>query len=380
MGRAPCCDEGLKKGPWTPQEDNKLLQYILENGAGNWKALPKHAGLRRCGKSCRLRWTNYLRPGIKRGNFSFEEEQAILQLHARLGNKWSAIAARLPGRTDNEIKNFWNTRLKKRLLQMGIDPVTHRPRLDILAPSFSSYFGFLGQRGSAQAQLPMHYDNLSFSLLRSQCGLDEAAAAANFLAPHQQLGDSVLYNAQSLDHQFFQPSFTMVGWNGNMERTQHQGSVPSLTALGCSYSAMDQAAIVVPQASCLSKDSTSLNPQLGIVFNPESSLKVGGDQNMSMAYQNCNSLLPSHKSEAVNSDLVWLDSKFNSLPSLLSYSGSPTPDTSNVNVVETQSDSSPSGYGQPLPPDLFVNFAESSKSLWSDLNTEEGKDYWSNLW
>ncbi|KAK1308896.1 Transcription factor MYB39 [Acorus calamus] len=133
MGRAPCCDKnGLKKGPWTAEEDQKLMDYIQRHGQGNWRTLPKNAGLSRCGKSCRLRWTNYLRPDIKRGRFSFEEEETIIQLHSLLGNKWSAIAARLPGRTDNEIKNYWNTHIRKRLLRMGIDPVTHSPRLDLL--------------------------------------------------------------------------------------------------------------------------------------------------------------------------------------------------------------------------------------------------------
>ncbi|KAF2305081.1 hypothetical protein P3X46_033340 [Hevea brasiliensis] len=133
MGRVPCCDKnGLKKGPWTPEEDQKLIDYIQKHGYGNWRTLPKNAGLQRCGKSCRLRWTNYLRPDIKRGRFSFEEEETIIQLHGILGNKWSAIASRLPGRTDNEIKNYWNTHIRKRLLRMGIDPVTHSPRLDLL--------------------------------------------------------------------------------------------------------------------------------------------------------------------------------------------------------------------------------------------------------
>ncbi|KAH9323480.1 hypothetical protein KI387_018119, partial [Taxus chinensis] len=87
MGRAPCCDkDGLKKGPWTPEEDQKLIDYIKNHGHGSWRALPKHAGLLRCGKSCRLRWTNYLRPDIKRGKFSFEEEQTIIQLHGVMGN------------------------------------------------------------------------------------------------------------------------------------------------------------------------------------------------------------------------------------------------------------------------------------------------------
>nr|AKS03957.1 transcription factor MYB44-like protein [Morus alba var. multicaulis] len=134
MGRSPCCDEsGLKKGPWTPEEDQKLVKYIQKHGHGSWRALPRLAGLNRCGKSCRLRWTNYLRPDIKRGKFSQEEEETILNLHSILGNKWSAIAGHLPGRTDNEIKNFWNTHLKKKLIQMGIDPMTHRPRTDIFS-------------------------------------------------------------------------------------------------------------------------------------------------------------------------------------------------------------------------------------------------------
>ncbi|KAL7245665.1 hypothetical protein ACSBR2_000903 [Camellia fascicularis] len=133
MGRSPSDENGLKKGPWTPEEDQKLVDYIHKHGHGSWRALPNLAGLNRCGKSCRLRWTNYLRPDIKRGKFSQEEEQTILHLHSILGNKWSAIATHLPGRTDNEIKNFWNTHLKKKLIQMGFDPMTHRPRTDLFA-------------------------------------------------------------------------------------------------------------------------------------------------------------------------------------------------------------------------------------------------------
>ncbi|RAL39069.1 hypothetical protein DM860_011555 [Cuscuta australis] len=119
MGRPPCCDKvGVKKGPWTPEEDIILVSYIQEHGPGNWRSVPTNTGLLRCSKSCRLRWTNYLRPGIKRGNFTEQEEKMIIHLQALLGNRWAAIASYLPQRTDNDIKNYWNTHLKKKLKKM----------------------------------------------------------------------------------------------------------------------------------------------------------------------------------------------------------------------------------------------------------------------
>ncbi|XP_054810108.1 myb-related protein 308-like [Prosopis cineraria] len=127
MRRPACCDKVvLNRGAWSKEEDQKLIHYINKHGEGCWRTLPRAAGLLRCGKSCRLRWINYLRPDLKRGNFAEDEEDLIIKLHALLGNRWSLIAGRLPGRTDNEVKNYWNSHLRKKLMNKGIDLNNHR--------------------------------------------------------------------------------------------------------------------------------------------------------------------------------------------------------------------------------------------------------------
>ncbi|XP_020224630.1 transcription factor MYB102 [Cajanus cajan] len=216
MGRAPCCDKtnSLKKGPWTPQEDLLLTNYIQTHGPGNWRTLPKNAGLQRCGKSCRLRWTNYLRPDIKRGRFSFEEEETIIQLHSVLGNKWSAIAARLPGRTDNEIKNYWNTHIRKRLLRMGIDPVTHTPRLDLLDmssilrsaignvnPSFLNLQGLLG----AQALMNVNPEFLKLAATATLLSLKNENPS-NFVTQQLNSGNCQVQSQVAPSDQFHTPT------------------------------------------------------------------------------------------------------------------------------------------------------------------------------
>ncbi|KAK8930519.1 Transcription factor MYB86 [Platanthera zijinensis] len=122
MGHHSCCNQQkVKRGLWSPEEDEKLVNYITTHGYGCWSEVPGKAGLQRCGKSCRLRWINYLRPDIRRGRFSVEEEKLIINLHAIVGNRWAHIASHLPGRTDNEIKNYWNSWIKKKIIRKPIN-------------------------------------------------------------------------------------------------------------------------------------------------------------------------------------------------------------------------------------------------------------------
>lgn len=173
MGRSPCCEKAhTNKGAWSKEEDQVLIAYIRAHGEGCWRSLPKAAGLQRCGKSCRLRWINYLRPDLKRGNFGPEEDDLIIKLHSMLGNKWSLIASRLPGRTDNEIKNYWNTHIKRKLSIRGVDS------------SYNTHFPIeLQEHGSGSSfQSSSEYIHV---LPKRRCKHNEACT--DFFQPQQQI-------------------------------------------------------------------------------------------------------------------------------------------------------------------------------------------------
>ncbi|KAK4440838.1 Transcription factor [Sesamum alatum] len=123
-------ESGTRKGPWTEQEDVQLVFYVNLFGDRRWDFIAKVSGLKRTGKSCRLRWVNYLHPGLKRGKMTPHEERLVLELHSKWGNRWSRIARKIPGRTDNEIKNYWRTHMRKKAQE--------RKKSTIVSPTSSS--------------------------------------------------------------------------------------------------------------------------------------------------------------------------------------------------------------------------------------------------
>ncbi|KAK4280288.1 hypothetical protein QN277_011930 [Acacia crassicarpa] len=142
-----------RKGPWTHEEDKLLTEYVNFHGERNWSSVSRFSGLNRSGKSSRLRWVNYLKPGLKKGPLTPQEQGIIIELHALLGNKWSTIARYLPGRTDNEIKNYWRTHFKKKDHKSS-----HNKNLENRRAKMLSY-----KQQTVNEQQPQEYDMKSMS-------------------------------------------------------------------------------------------------------------------------------------------------------------------------------------------------------------------------
>nr|AIT76562.1 R2R3 MYB anthocyanin regulator [Trifolium repens] len=166
----------VRKGAWTYEEDNLLKACINKYGEGKWHLIPKRAGLNRCRKSCRLRWLNYLNPAINRESFSEDEVDLILRLHKLLGNRWTLIAGRLQGRTANDVKNYWTSHLRKKVVaeteekkEIELPEETMKAH-EVIKPrpiSFSTHPPWLNDKHSnvvthpVESNVPKDHDELS---------------------------------------------------------------------------------------------------------------------------------------------------------------------------------------------------------------------------
>ncbi|KAK3437700.1 hypothetical protein EUGRSUZ_C02280 [Eucalyptus grandis] len=271
MGRAPCCDKAnVKRGPWSAEEDAKLKDYIEKDGTGgNWIALPQKIGLNRCGKSCRLRWLNYLRPNIRHGGFSEEEDNLICSLYISIGSRWSIIAAQLPGRTDNDIKNYWNTKLKKKLLGRRRESLLNRSSSMKDANSSKDATSSQALSNSALERLQLH---MQLQNLQSPFSFYNNPALWPKVPPllHEKMTQSLQILNES-PYQLMQPTLSSSSSPKNDQKAETHESSPAASHsapsdfANLSFNDADFSELVNSMTNCVSSSDRYVSlPNIGV--------------------------------------------------------------------------------------------------------------------
>ncbi|KAK1369341.1 Transcription factor MYB [Heracleum sosnowskyi] len=262
MGHHCCSKQKVKRGLWSPEEDEKLMRHITSHGHGCWSAVPKLAGLQRCGKSCRLRWINYLRPDLKRGSFTEQEERTIIDVHRILGNRWAQIAKHLPGRTDNEVKNFWNSCIKKKLIAQGLDPNTH----NLLSLHQNPNNGNNACNTKA-ADLVFSVSTTS-STITSHTKFDSFKPSALTL-PHQNT--TIKING-------FEYKNPKLVWNATHNSESLIGFANDFTPIPSSWTNQSNFGVVLNQENCMWGTSAGIDQNVGTITRQEMELEEEAQQ------------------------------------------------------------------------------------------------------
>ncbi|KAL6903805.1 hypothetical protein ACP4OV_004618 [Aristida adscensionis] len=311
-------EAAVRKGTWTPEEDAVLREHVRAHGPRDWSSIRSKGLLPRTGKSCRLRWVNKLRPNLKTGcKFSPEEERVVLELQAQFGNKWARIATHLPGRTDNDVKNFWSVR-QKRLARLLRAPLPGRSSKNIAAKAPASS-GTEPPLAMVPCLDPIPFE-CSSSGERQWCKaasfMDHPGAAAH--VPHDQKGSGL---------------------------ASFEGSLPLIAPAATSSEACSSSAAPLPLPPELPFDQTPPYPLLDFPgMMPESS-----------------DMAPGFLGAGVMDDLYYHDlfSVVQPGPMILPFFGAEYPQDG----VKAEPPNEPDGFFGELPPDIFSGLDQPPPAL-----------------